>query len=164
MAHEGFESDADWRPPNYETPEGAFVDEDLPSGIVEIACLHLASGLGNTISIRATETASGYTLSAADEYGETFKIKPSKIDSPLSNEQLLEAVKTLEWRDGGGRVYQLREDESESVGEEAAEFISATSDIYPAFESFIEADNQAWLAQKQGEWRADEDEEEDEDD
>jgi len=134
----------------------------MPKSVVEIALIWLASGVGNTISIRAKKTASGYTLSAVDEAGEKLKLKPTRIKAPLTNEQLLEAAKTLSWVPGKyGELYELREYESE-FGEDAAEFITATSDVYPAFDAFVDADNKAWLEQKMIEWGAD-DEDDDQD-
>jgi hypothetical protein len=47
-----------------------------------------------------------------------------------------------------GRVYQTREYEAESDLESAAEFISGESELYPAFSSFVEADNQEWLEEQ----------------
>jgi hypothetical protein len=73
---------------------------------------------------------------------------------------LLDAVKTLEWHGplAQGEVYWTRELEAEMDVVRAAEFISGTSEVYPAFADYVEGDNQDWLSD-QGWGNSDDDEE-----
>ena len=128
-------------------------DADLPEGEVEIARLYLASGAGNTISVRARGTGAQIHLRAVDEFGDRLSITPDCIEQPFSNDELFDAVKTLEWQGpfAHGEVWWTRELEAEVDLDSAAEFISGESEIYPAFEGYVEGDNQAWLAEQQEE-------------
>ena len=101
-------------------------DADLPEGEVEIARLYLASGAGNTISVRARRSGSELALGAVDEFEDRLSITPDHVERPLSNAELLEAVKTLEWHGpmAHGNVWQTREYEAEVDIEQAAEFIA----------------------------------------
>ncbi len=132
-------------------------DSDLPEGEVEIARLYLASGLGNTISVRARRDGPEISLRAVDEFEDRLSITPDRLERPFSNAELLDAVKTLEWQGpfAHGEVYWTRELEAEGDLQRAAEFISGESEVYPAFAGYVERDNQDWLADQ----REDSDEE-----
>ena len=127
-------------------------DSDLPEGEVEIARLYLASGIGNTISVRARRVGTEMLLRAVDEFEDRLSITPDRLDRPFTNTELLAAVKTLEWRGplAYGEVYWTRELEAEGDVERAAEFISGDSEIYPAFAGYVDGDNQDWLAEQWG--------------
>ena len=56
-------------------------DQDLPGGEVEIARLYLASGAGNTISIRAKRQENDILLGAVDEYEHRLRITPPELPS-----------------------------------------------------------------------------------
>jgi hypothetical protein len=135
-------------------------DADLPEGEVEIARLYLASGIGNAISVRARRDGARISLRAVDEFDDRLSITPGRIDRPFSNAELLDAVKTLEWHGplAQGEVYWTRELEAEMDVVRAAEFISGTSEVYPAFADYVEGDNQDWLSD-QGWGNSDDDEE-----
>jgi hypothetical protein len=122
-------------------------DQDCPEGEVEIARLHIASGIGNTISVRARRSGEQISLSAVDEFEDALSLSPSKVIQPLANAELLQAVKTLEWHGplAVGEVWSIREFEAQTDVYAAAEFITGSSEIYPAFAAAIEADNEAWL-------------------
>jgi hypothetical protein len=137
-------------------------DADLPGGEVEIARLYIASGIGNTISIRARSDGSRISLRAVDEFEDRLSITPDSIPRPLSNVELLEAVKTVAWEGplARGEVFWTRELEGEVDLEAAARFITGESEIYPAFADALEQDNETWLAAQYGE----EDDEEDDSD
>jgi len=126
-------------------------DADLPEGEVEIARLYLASGAGNTISIRARRTGTQIHLRAVDGFGDRLSITPDRIERPFSDAELLAAVKTLECHGplAHGEVYWTRELEGEIDLESAAEFISGESEIYPGFADYVERDNQDWFAEQQ---------------
>jgi hypothetical protein len=70
---------------------------DLPEGEDEIARLYLASGIGDPISIRARRKETAIELRAVDKFGDRLSVKPASIAKPLTNLELLEAVKSLEW-------------------------------------------------------------------
>ena len=57
-------------------------DPDLPEGEVEIARLYLASGIGNTISVRATKRGTDIALRAVDEFEDRLSIKPGDLKQP----------------------------------------------------------------------------------
>jgi hypothetical protein len=141
-------------------------DEDLPEGEVEIARLYLASGAGNTISVRARRNGSKIHLRAVDEYEDRLSITPDVIDRPLTNDELMEAAKTLEWRGpfAHGNIWQTREFEAEVDVEAAAEFITGESHIYPAFDSYVGADNLTWLDEQEVFADGDDEDDEGEDD
>lgn len=122
-------------------------DADLPEGEVEIARLYLASGIGNTISVRARRAGGEIALRAVDEFGDKLSIMPRRIPRPLTNAELLAAVKTLEWEGplAYGLVWDTREAEAEVDAEAAAEFIDGESELYPAFAELVEEDNRRWL-------------------
>ena len=101
--------------------------------------------IGNTISIRARRVDATIRYQAVDEFEETLSVTPAETTEPLTNAELLQAVKTLQW-EGPFGVWELREIEAEAVDlETAAEFITGESDIYPSFAALIEADNGEWL-------------------
>ena len=61
-------------------------DADLPEGEVEIARLYLASGAGNTISVRASKSGSELALRVVDEYEDRLSkrtLAVSDTRSPL---------------------------------------------------------------------------------
>jgi len=126
---------------------------DLPEGEVEIARLYLASGIGNTISVRARKDGAEVLLRAVDEFEDQLSITPDRLKRPFSNAELLQAVKTLRWEGplAYGEVFWTRELEGELDLERAAEFISGESEFYPAFADYVEGDNQDWLEQQ---WEA----------
>jgi hypothetical protein len=72
-------------------------DADVVEGEVEIARLYLASGIGNTISIRAHREGAEIELRAVDEFGDRLSISPARAPEPLTNSELLAAVKSVEW-------------------------------------------------------------------
>lgn len=122
-------------------------DQDLPGGEVEIARLYLASGAGNTISIRAKRQENDILLGAVDEYEHRLRITPTRVTKPLTNAQLLAAARSLEFVGpmAHGAVWRTRELEAEVDIEAAAEFISGESELYPAFGGLVEDDNREWL-------------------
>jgi hypothetical protein len=135
----------------------ALEDADLPGGEVEIARLYLASGIGNTISVRARRDGPEIALRAVDEFECRLSITPDRIRHPFTNVELLDAVKTLQWHGplAHGEVYWTRELEGEVDFERAAEFISGESEVYPAFADYVERDNQEWLDRQRDEPHAD---------
>jgi hypothetical protein len=141
-----------WRPATYwpgaivEEPPDSLAD-DLLDGEVEIARLHLPSGLGNMIGVRARRVGAANALRAVDEYEQELSLTPGRISEPLSHQELLSVVKSLEWTGptAFGPVWWTRELESEIDTERAAEFITGSSETYPLFEALIDEDNAAWL-------------------
>lgn len=122
-------------------------DADLVGGEVEIARLYIASGLGNAISIRARTDGRGIGLRAVDEFEQTLSLSPERISKPLSYQELLLLVKSLEFVGplAEGPLWWLRELEDDPDPEHTAEFISGNSEVYPMFEALIDEDNAAWL-------------------
>ena len=136
-------------------------DADLPGGEVEIARLYLASGIGNTISVRARSLDSEISLRAVDEFEDRLSITPDRIDKPLSNAELFAAVKTLHWEGplAQGEVFWTRELEAEVDLAAAAQFITGESEIYPAFADLVDEDNGDWLTSQYDESGEEEDDE-----
>jgi hypothetical protein len=120
---------------------------DLPQGEVEVCRLYLASGIGNTISVRGRRETEVILFRAVDEFEDCLSIEPAQTERPLTNSELLKAVKTLEWRGPltKGPVWSTRDFEAEVDLERAADFITGDSEMYPAFADLIDADNEQWL-------------------
>jgi hypothetical protein len=135
------EIDADWRPDTY-WPTANDVE-------VVIASLWLSSGPGNEIRLMASP---GIAFRAEDAYGYKLSLEPSRSVVPLSNSELMQAVKTLEWREGPTPmpVWSLREQTAEYADlASAARFISGESSLYPAFQAMVEQDNRAFELQSE---------------
>ena len=137
-------------------------DQDLPQGEVEIARLYIASGLGNTISIRARKRGERISYRCVDEYEDRLVCRPEFSVEPMTNAELMVLVKSITWNAPGikGNVWRLRDFEAEVGLEHAAEFINGDSEIYPALADRITDDNTNWLNEQPG-YPEDENEEED---
>jgi hypothetical protein len=135
-------------------------DQDMPGGEVEIARLYIASGIGNTISIRARKRRGNISYRCVDEFEEKLRCRPATSLLPLTNTELLALTKTIRWAGPltYGNLWKLRDYEAEIDAEHAADFINGDSELYPAFAGLIADDNSAWLAAQPGADEDDDDE------
>jgi hypothetical protein len=117
---------------------------------VEIALISLASVTGDLISIRARPSDTRIVYRIEDEYGTNFRFYPNHSAQPLSLGELIAMIDHATGHLGGNRQgltsayrdYNL----DGSDAEDLVDFVTVTSDFYPALQAYYEDQARAWLA------------------
>jgi hypothetical protein len=127
-------------------------DQKGPDSDVEIAQIYIASGIGETYSVRAS-VGQGGTIEYAvvDDYGEEFEASPSDSDSPLTMRDLIGLIDSVDLGDddmwGGGWTDALRNGNLEHGGDPAdyLHFVQVSSAFYPELSAYYDSEALAWL-------------------
>lgn len=123
---------------------------------VEIALIALASVTGDLISIRAERAGTRIVYRIEDEYGTKFRFYPKQSTQPLSLGELIAMIDYVTGHLDGAqgltsayRDYNLDGCDAERL----VDFVTVTSDFYPALRAYYEDQARAWLKRFQAKRR-----------
>jgi hypothetical protein len=129
---------------------GEYLLDLLPTE-VEIARIELQSTTSDVISIRARhEPGSAHIhYRIIDEYDTTFEIDPETSAEPLTHDELVRLIDTVDQGDGGGLaiVYNQSNLDSGSDADSLRNFTNVRSDFYPDLFDHYDHIHEQWVAE-----------------
>jgi hypothetical protein len=135
-------------------PMGGEYLPDLERHEVEIARIEMSSDTGDVISVRARPVGDhiGYLVVDEEDDGTPLTCRPETPRRPLSMAELIALIDGIEGDEespGVTNTVRNRLVDSETDLEEAAEFVSVSSDFYPDLHAHDDAEAEDWLRDAQ---------------
>jgi hypothetical protein len=126
---------------------GEYLPEYLPTE-VEIARIELQSVTSDVISIRARRESGDSLIHyrILDEYGTTFDIDPETSAEPLTHDELVRLIDTVNGGEAGGLGLCFNQMNLDGSGAESLRhFTTVRSDFYPDLHSHYDAIHEQWV-------------------
>jgi hypothetical protein len=124
---------------------------------VEIARVVLQSSTQDVFSLRARRTRTRWVYRLLDEYDSTFTLTPATSRRPLTLRRLvhmLEGAQSDELETGGDGLVLCWAQQQLDYGdspEDAIDFVSVSSEVYPTLGRYFDARLQAWADERNAE-------------
>ncbi len=129
---------------------GEYLPDLLPTE-VEIARIELESTTADVISIRARREPGGERIHyrIVDEYDSTFRITPETTEEPLTQDELVRMIDTVDGGEGGGLAmcYTRMNAESGADPESLRHFTTVRSECYPELIDHYDRIHAEWVEQ-----------------
>ena len=129
-------------------PMQDFLPEHQP-GEVEIACIALASVMGDVISIRARRWGRRIVYRIVDEYGTRFRFRRRHSTQPLSMGGLIALIDGATGHLDGAMGLTSAYRDYNLVGcdaDELVDFVTVTSEYYPELYAYYGEEAVEWVA------------------